>query len=203
VAVQVEVLLEDYDELQRVILDNEWEPDQGMRTVLLAGLGFLDARERLDKLNRSAVTGNIDTHEKIEALVNDLARYHQQYSVMKFKAFKLYKLNQVMEFNIAGLRETERMWETWAARMRRQHSELQAEVIRLRALMSEFKLDWDTPLSQDVEEGLHPHLLPDPVLGPDEDPSESDTSPGSLSPRPHAGPTLWARIKRFLGLDAG
>lgn len=196
VTVQIDVMNETYDELRRVIMDNEWEPEEGMRTVLLTGLGFLEARERLGTLNRAASTGNVDTHEQVDALVNDLARYHQQYSVMKFKAFKLYKLNQVMEFNISGLRETERMWETWAARMRRQHSELQTEVIRLRSLMSEFKIDWDSPLSREAEAGLRPAEPPAPELTP---PPAPAPAPSDFVPDPQARSSLWSRFRRLLG----
>lgn len=199
VTVQIDVLKETYDELLRVILDNEWEPEEGMRSVLLAGIGYLDATERIGKINRAAATGNIDTHEQIEALVNDLAQYHQQYSVMKFKAYKLYKLTQVMEFNISGLRETERMWETWAARMRRQHSELQSEVIRLRALMSEFKIDWDIPLSKEVEAGLRPDPLPAAEPEPEIPALPQRILDLDLPPAVQPAPSLWARIKRFLG----
>jgi hypothetical protein len=60
------------------------------------------------------------------------------YAVMKFKAFKMYKLNQTLEFNVAGLRATERMWEEWAERMRREQTELRTELLRLRSVMSEF-----------------------------------------------------------------
>jgi hypothetical protein len=140
---QIELLKENYQELLKVVADNEWAEDEGFRTVLLSGLGYLSARAKLDEVNRLAANGDAEAAKKMDAMVKELAAYHSMYSVMKFKAFKLYKVNQVLEFNVSGLRATERMWEGWADRMRRQHAAQQAELLRLRSLMSEFKLDWD------------------------------------------------------------
>ena len=201
VTLQIDVLRETYDEIMRVILDNEWEREEGLRIVLLSGLGYLDAKERLEHLSPSSVAGDVESARHLDTLVNDLASYHQQYSVMKFKAFKLYKVNQVLEFNISGLRETERMWEAWAARMRKQHSELQTEVIRLRSLMSEFRLDWDAPLSREVEVGLAP-------VQPETEPETEVEQPSRvLEQEPpilmycEKRLTLWERIKRFFAAD--
>ena len=140
VDVQVEVLEETYEELEKIILENEWELEEGLRTVMLTGLGYLDAKQRLDKINVAAVNGDGQAAKHMEDMLKDLAAYHSMYSVMKFKAFKLYKINQVLEFNVSGLRATESMWEGWAERMRRDHAELQAEVLRLRSMLSEFQL---------------------------------------------------------------
>lgn len=201
VTLQIEILRESYDEIMRVILDNEWEREEGLRIVLLSGLGYLDAKQRLGRIDKAEADGDPQGGRHVDRLVNDLASYHQQYSVMKFKAFKLYKVNQVLEFNISGLRETERMWEAWAARMRRQHSELQTEVIRLRSLMSEFKLDWDAPLSREVEAGLAPDV--EQEVEP-----ESERATAVLEPEPpiliyRESPrlTIWQRIKRFFAAD--
>jgi hypothetical protein len=121
---------------------------------------------------------------------------------MKFKAFKLYKTNQVLEFNVSGLRATERMWEGWADRMRREHAELQAECIRLRSLMSEFSLDWDHPLSDDTQAlalmepahittPLSPRILPEPGAAQPYLPAE----PPLQTPMMPARQSLWERIK--------
>ena len=143
VTLEIEVLQETYDKLLEAIVANEWEREEGLRTVLFTGLGFLDGKLALDEINRGSVEGGEAGAQRIDDMIRDLAAYHSMYSVMKFKAFKLYKINQALEFNVSGLRATERMWEGWADRMRRQHSELQAECIRLRSLMSEFDLEWD------------------------------------------------------------
>jgi len=199
VTLQIEVMRETYEEIMRVVLDNEWEREDGLRNVLLSGLGYLDARERLASINRAATGGDPNVASRLDALVQDLASYHQQYSVMKFKAFKLYKVNQVLEFNISGLRETERMWEAWAARMRKQHSELQTEVIRLRSLMGEFKLDWDVP----TEHSFEPHLPAEQPLVEDvrlEAPvAAQDAAIVFYKEQPRI--SLWQRIKHFFAAD--
>jgi hypothetical protein len=201
VTLQIEVLKETYDEIMRVLLENEWEREEGLRIMLLSGLGYLDAKERLAQINRAPGNADGESSRHLDTLVNDLASYHQQYSVMKFKAFKLYKVNQVLEFNISGLRETERMWEAWAARMRKQHSELQTEVIRLRALMSEFKLDWDAPLSREVEAGLAP-VVAEPEPQSEQPTVKLETEPPILMYREETRQlTIWERIKRFFAAD--
>ncbi|MFL5732115.1 MAG: hypothetical protein ACJ78Q_02845 [Chloroflexia bacterium] len=136
--VEIEILKESYDEILRVIRDNEWDVDEGLRTLLLTGLGYQDGRLRLGGIESDGVDGKA---ARVDRLANDLAAYHSMYSVMKYKAFKLYKVNQVLDFNNSGLRAAERMWEGWAEVMRRQHADLQAEVERLRARLSEFEID--------------------------------------------------------------
>jgi len=159
VTVQIEILKESYDKLKDVIVANEWEQEEGLRTVLLNGLGYLESDLQVKGINEAAFAANqAEAAKRMDTLVKDLAAYHSMYSVMKYKAFKYYKVNQVLEFNISGLRATERMWEGWAERTRRQQAELQAENLRLRALMSEFKLDWDTGAGQEA-----PAALPGPI----------------------------------------
>ena len=212
VTLEIEVLKETYDEILDAILANEWEREEGLRTVLLTGLGYLDAQLNANRSNKQAIAnGEGDSIEsmRMDPTTKELAAYHSMYSVMKFKAYKLYKANQTLEFNISGLRETERMWEGWADRMRREHSSLQAECIRLRSLMSEFKLDWDhapvgelevtglveepaitTPLlpralSDFFDEPLHEQPLDELLI-------EIPLEPSS------AKPSLWDRFKNFL-----
>jgi hypothetical protein len=194
VTLQIEILKETYEEILQAVANNEWEHDEGLRTVLLTGLGYLDGKLRLEQIEASRGLG-AQADERVNRLANDLAAYHSMYSVMKYKAFKLYKVNQVQEFNISGLRATERMWEGWADRMRRQHADLQAEVLRLRALMSEFKIDWDPAQSPAVattlllaQQAAAPPPEPEPL--PElEDVDELDPEPPSL--------TLWQRLVRY------
>jgi hypothetical protein len=141
VTLQIEILKESYDEMVRVMGENEWDSEEGLRTLLLTGLGYQDARLRLGLIADRNAMGDPSGSEHLDRLVNDLAAYHAMYSVMKFKAFKLYKVNQVLDFNVAGLRATERMWEGWADVMRRRQADLQAEIERLRAQLSEFEID--------------------------------------------------------------
>lgn len=136
VTVQIDLLHEHYDTLQRLCKANGWKEQEGLLTVLMAGMGYLDANFQVESINQSEDSAELT--RRVNSLVQDLASYHSMYAVMKFKAFKMYKLNQTLEFNVAGLRATERMWEEWAERMRKEQTELKTEVLRLRAVMSEF-----------------------------------------------------------------
>ena len=136
VTVQIDLLREQYEAIRRLSQANGWKEQEGLLTVLMSGVGYLDANLQVEGINRSDDDGELA--RRVDSLVQDLASYHSMYAVMKFKAFKMYKLNQTLEFNVAGLRATERMWEEWAERMRREQAELRAEVLRLRSVMSEF-----------------------------------------------------------------
>lgn len=136
VTVQVDLLREHYDAIRKLCQANGWTEQEGLLTVLLSGIGYLDATLQLESINRSDDSSELA--RRVDSLVQDLASYHSMYAVMKFKAFKMYKVNQTLEFNVAGLRATERMWEEWAERMRKEQADLRTEVLRLRAAMSEF-----------------------------------------------------------------
>ncbi|HEX8218317.1 MAG TPA: hypothetical protein VF914_03785 [Chloroflexia bacterium] len=136
VTVQIDLLREQYEAIRRLSQANGWKEQEGLLTVLMSGVGYLDATLQVEGINRSEDEAELT--RRVENLVQDLASYHSMYAVMKFKAFKMYKLNQTLEFNVAGLRATERMWEEWAERMRREQAELRTEVLRLRSVMSEF-----------------------------------------------------------------
>jgi hypothetical protein len=136
VTVQIDLLREQFATLQRLCKAHGWKEQEGLLTVLMAGMGYLDASLQVDSINQ--ITDSDELIHRVNSLVQELASYHSMYAVMKFKAFKMYKLNQTLEFNVAGLRATETMWEEWAERMRKEQSELKTEVLRLRAVMSEF-----------------------------------------------------------------
>ncbi len=118
ITVPVEILKENYDELLRIIEANEWSLDEGLTTVLLAGLGLQKGLLHLSEVTGMVARGDAHAGKRVDDIVQELAAYHSMYSVMKFKAFKLYKLNQVLEFNNSGLRAQEEMWQEWADRMR-------------------------------------------------------------------------------------
>ncbi|HEX9990649.1 MAG TPA: hypothetical protein VGE45_19495 [Chloroflexia bacterium] len=151
VTFQVDILKESYEEILALIKLNDLEHEEGLRTVLLAGLGYMDAQLRVDKINKAYAAGDPKVTEHIEGLTQDLAAYHSMYSALKYRTFFLYKTSQKLEFNVAGLRASERMWEEWAARIRQEHADLRAEVTRLRAIVSEFRVDGE-PLILPVEE---------------------------------------------------
>src|SRR5436190_13907387 len=71
ITVEIDILRESFDEILRVIQENEWEPEEGVRTVFLAGLGYQDAKLRLEKLNHAAADGNDDLTKRVDDLAND------------------------------------------------------------------------------------------------------------------------------------
>lgn len=190
VTFQVDILKESYEEILALIKLNDMEHEEGLRTVLLAGLGYMDAQLRVDKINKAYAAQDPKVTEHIEGLTQDLAAYHSMYSALKYRAFFLYKTSQKLEFNVAGLRASERMWEEWAARIRQEHSDLRAEVARLRAIVSEFRVDGE------------PLVLP--VEGPALDAHERGltvdvTEVGSLEVAPdvEARQSFWVRLRRL------
>lgn len=193
---EIEILEESYRELLAFMRAKEWDADYGLRAIFLAGLGYEKAQWHLDAITALAQRNDPALSERVDEMVNELASYHSMYSVLKFKSFKLYKLNQVLEFNNSGLRAQEDLWHEWAARMRRDKEELQAEVIRLRSMLSEFKLDWDNS-------GAPP--LPPALSAAAEEQSSHDgyqpaqyikSSPGDISPEPDLSTLgFWSRLR--------
>jgi hypothetical protein len=191
-SVSVEILKEHYDEILRVLETNEWDLDEGVRTLLLTGLGYQNGRLNLQQIEGLADRGHGAAVQRVDDIVRELAAYQSMYSVLKFKAFKLYRLNKVLEFNNSGLRAQEDMWLEWAERMRTASEALRVEVIRLRALLSEFKLDWDNaggpPLPSGVQAAIDHVEAPRPEENVKEAVNEPEVPPG-----------IWQRLRRLLG----
>jgi hypothetical protein len=190
VTFQVDILKESYEEILALIKLNDMEHEEGLRTVLLAGLGYMDAQLRVDRINRAYVAQDPKVTEHIEGLTQDLAAYHSMYSALKYRAFFLYKTSQKLEFNVAGLRASERMWEEWAARIRQEHSDLRAEVARLRAIVSEFRVDGE-PLILPVGESSTNE--PERTLIVD----VTEVVSFEIAPDVEARPPFWVRLRRL------
>jgi len=200
VRVEVDILKESYERILDLLQQEELDLDEGLRTVLLSGLGYMDATLQLGGINRAVARGSEQEAQRIEGLVQDLASYHSMYSVLKYKTFKLYKLSQKLELNVAGLRAAEEMWAEWAERMRRERAEMQAEILKLRALISEFNIDVTLPPTSvrhfpPVEP---PEVTPEEAIA-DPEPLIPD-APDVVEPTFTPNPTLWQRIKGLLGL---
>jgi hypothetical protein len=196
VTVSIEILAETYQEILAVARASGYDEDEAVRTVLLSGLGYESGRLHLDTLNRTAQLGTELSAERVDAIVSELAGYHSMYSVLKYKAFKLYKQNQRLTFNNAGLRAQEKMWNEWADRVRRERDAQDAELLRLRSILSEFALDWEAAGGAELPRGLlEAAKLPEEEHAePVEDPSEESPEP----PAVELPPSLWARLLRFL-----
>jgi len=198
VTLNVELLKENYDELLRIIEANEWSLDEGLTTVLLAGLGMQKGLMHLSEVNGMAARGDAHAGKRIDDVVQELAAYHSMYSVMKFKAFKLYKMNQALEFNNSGLRAQEEMWQEWADRMRQERESLNAELARMRALLSEFKLDWDESGEPPLPPGIFASLKMR-AMQSQPPPEEEQPAPLPEFTQAEEQPSIWARFKKLFG----
>jgi hypothetical protein len=198
VTVSVEILKESHDEILAIARESGYSEDEAVLLVLLSGLGYESGRLHLDALNRAANLGTELSPARVEAIVNELAGYHSMYSVLKYKTFKLYKQNQRLEFNNAGLRAQEQMWQEWSDRMRKERESLRDEVLRLKSILSEFSLNWeasgDPPLPQAVLDAAQLPKEPEPEPEPEHQ---------VLSMEDYAAPDvevrrgLWWRVVRF------
>jgi hypothetical protein len=187
-SVSVEILKEHYDEILHVLETNEWDLDEGVRTVLLTGLGYQNGRLNLQQIEGLADRGQGAAVQRVDDIVRELAAYQSMYSVLKFKAYKLYRLNKVLEFNNSGLRAQEDMWLEWAERMRTENEAMRSEVIRLRALLSEFKLDWDKAGGPPLPRGVQAAI--DHVEAP-----RQDEQVVQVVDEPEVRPGFWQRLK--------
>jgi hypothetical protein len=197
VKLEVEILEESYRELLALMRANEWTVDEGLRTVFLAGLGFQTGQWHLDAIRALAGRDDPALTARVDTMVNELASYHSMYSVLKFKAFKLYKMNQILDFNNSGLRAQEELWHEWAARMRRDKEELQAEILRLRSLLAEFKLDWDSAGGPPLPPGI---IAAARAAGTEHEASTLPLTASDATIKSSAEETgLWARLRRLFG----
>lgn len=194
IRIEIDILKESYERILDVLQQEELEHDEGLRTVLLSGLGYMDGKLQLGSINRAVAGGDEQEAHRIEGLVQDLAAYHSMYAVLKYKTFKFYKLSQKLELNVAGLRAAEDMWAEWADRMRRERAEMQLEIVKLRALISEFNLDVEMPPTS-----VHrfPISEADTVEEPVTEPEQP--LPSMVQPQSPAKPSLWMRLRRLFG----
>ena len=194
VRVEIDLLKESYDRILELLRQEELDQDEGLRTVLLSGLGYMDASLKLAQINRAVASGDETEAKRIEGLVQDLASYHTMYSVLKYRTFKLYKLSQKLELNVAGLRAAEEMWAEWAERMRAERTQMQAEIIKLRALITEFNIDVELPPSS--VRRFEPVETPE-LQATGEPDALNDTISDIDVVDPPSRLSLWVRIRKF------
>ncbi|MEO5953806.1 MAG: hypothetical protein ABIQ44_15190 [Chloroflexia bacterium] len=193
---EVEILEESYRELLAFMRAKEWDAEFGLRAIFLAGLGYEKAQWHLDAITALAQRNDPTLSERVDEMVNELASYHSMYSVLKFKSFKLYRINQVLEFNNSGLRAQEDLWHEWAARMRRDKEGLQGEVIRLRSMLSEFKLDWDKSGAPPLPPALSAATEEQSLRGEFQPTQTNQSTSDDISPEPDISALgFWGRLR--------
>jgi hypothetical protein len=60
-------------------------------------------------------------------LLRELARLDSEYSVMKYRAFKLAETNRILQMKISGLKASEETWRRWAEKIRDELSRLKPD----------------------------------------------------------------------------
>lgn len=122
----VPVLEEMHAGLQEIIGRHGWEEEEGLRTILAAGLGYLRALT-LEEMHEGGLVDDNEYNARLHTLHGLLAKYEAQYSVMKFKAYQFQEKSRILEMRVSGLEGTERFREAWALRIRDRLEALQAE----------------------------------------------------------------------------
>ncbi len=130
VALRIPVLEETHEQLRQLITAQGWDEEEGLRTVLTAGLGFL----RVRALEQARGEGRLDEQQyrsELSALSAAVAEWQAQYAVMKFRAYQFQEKARTLEMRVAGLRGEDRFREAWVLRARDRLEQLEAEYERL------------------------------------------------------------------------
>lgn len=127
------VLEETYAELRRLIEENGWDDEEGLRIVLTRGLAYLKGEADLSRLP----VAQGDVAEELDRLRRQVMEYTSMYAVMKFKAFKLIEVARVLELNVAGLRGENNLCHSTLRLLREDIAALKAENARLKARVAE------------------------------------------------------------------
>jgi chromosome segregation ATPase len=131
VALRIPVLEETYEQLRQLITEQDWDEEEGLRTVLAAGLGFL----RVRALEQARGEGRLDEQQyrsELSALSAAVAEWQAQYAVMKFRAYQFQEKARTLEMRVAGLRGEDRFREAWMLRARDRLEQLEAEYEQLK-----------------------------------------------------------------------
>jgi len=127
------VLEETYAELRRLIEENGWDEEEGLRIVLTRGLAYLKGEAELSRWQIADGT----VAEELDRLRRQAMEYASMYAVMKFKAFKLMEVARVLELNVTGLRGENNLCHSTLRLLRDEIAGLKAENARLKARVVE------------------------------------------------------------------
>jgi hypothetical protein len=95
-----DILSDDWEALQRLFAENEWEPDEGLRHTLAAGLAYLQGQARLAELNHPQA----DLAAEVHRLQRERMTVESRYAVMKFRAFSFMQAVKIMEMKLNACR---------------------------------------------------------------------------------------------------
>jgi len=175
---QIPLLEETYQDILRLCQENEWEEEEGLRTVLTHGLGYLQGERELACIN----VDGADLAAELQAKVEELSSYQSMYAVMKFKAFKLLQVARTLEMNVAGLRGELDLCRSTIPHLREKIAQLEKENARLLERLIAFGVEDSTSVAE-----------------------VSKPAARTLEPQSQSPSRLWARIitliKRMLKIS--
>lgn len=146
VAITIEILEETYQEAERLIQENGWG-EEGLRIIFAHGLGYLKGQG----IAKGLAAGDTDTRTLLKRFMD----VDSMYAVMKFRAFTLAQDNQVLGFNVSGLRGQVDLSHAILAKQRQEIATLKAENERLTRLLAECEGNKE-PLSPSPESAGNP-----------------------------------------------
>jgi len=109
-----DILSDDWETLQKLFTQNEWEPDDGPRYVLATGLAYAQGQARLAELNHPQA----DLAAEVKRLQNERMTVESRYAVMKFRAFSLMQAVKLLEMKLNACRSKLEVLRTVNAQLR-------------------------------------------------------------------------------------
>lgn len=95
-----EITSDDWELLQRVIAEHEWERDDGLRYFLAAGLAYVQGQTQLAALGHA----DADLAAEVRRLQGGRMAVESRYAVMKFRAFNFMQAAKILEIKLNGCR---------------------------------------------------------------------------------------------------
>jgi hypothetical protein len=156
-AVSFGLLEETYQQAKALIEENGWAETEGLLIIFANGLAFLKGEKAINAVK----AGEADPREEMERITRLYMEIDGQYSVMKFRAYKLSQDKRILELNVTGLRGENvafrmrnQMFRADEERLRARLADLEAENRRLRE-----ELDHLRPAASDAEPASPPGVL--------------------------------------------
>lgn len=140
--VSLPILDETYQELRRLIEENEWDEEEGLRIILTRGLAYLKGEAEISQLQ----SADSDLAEDLNRIRRRLMEYESMYAVMKFTAFRLREIARTLELNVVGLRGENNLCHSTLRLLREEIARLKAENARLKGLVAEREVAMSAPL---------------------------------------------------------
>jgi hypothetical protein len=95
-----DVTSDDWAEIQKIVAENEWEPEDGLRHLLAAGIAYAQGQAQLATLNHPEA----DLTAEVRRLQAERMRVESRYAVMKFRTFNFMQAAKTFEMKLNACR---------------------------------------------------------------------------------------------------